>query len=173
MAKAQTTQQATTQEDDNSKRRNIKLRQFLPTQEIITKELTGKPKGTRLLVGRIYGLAFDAVEKLTVGDDGEPKSNTAIVGVFSCSSVYTKAGGEATTVYFTPDFAKHIHDIVVDQKDGDGKVTQKGVGVMELDCDIMLETTDKGRLAFKIIQHVEGDAQFPLKRLASARSDKK
>jgi hypothetical protein len=143
-------------------RRAFMLKQFLPNNDWINVNVVAKGKGTKALVGRIYGIATGFEDKMNTLPDGSVASSIAIKGVFESEGYIDGEVGRATAVYFPMAYAEQIKAAF--QSD-------ETIKVVEVDCDIGIEATGKTiPYEWVVIAFREGKEMDALKRLKSGRS---
>lgn len=142
-------------------RRALMLKQFLPNADWINTQVVAKGKGTKVVVGRIYGVATGFEDKINTLPDGSTAASIAIKGVFQSESYLTGEVGEATNVYFPMAYAEKIKALFE---------TDETVRVVEVDTDIGLEATGKTiPYEWVVVAFVEGEEMAALKRLRNSR----
>lgn len=142
-------------------RRALMLKQLLPDHDWINKNIVAHGKGTRGLVGRIYGMATSASRKTNTLPDGSLAESISVSGVFSAESYLTGEISEASNVYFPMAYAEKLEALFISQPD---------IKVIEVDTDIGLEATGKTiPYEWIIIAYREGEEMAALKRLKNSR----
>lgn len=143
-------------------RRALMLKQLLPDHDWINKTIVSQGKGTRGLVGRIYGIATSTARKTNTLPDGSLSESIAVGGVFTAESYITGEISEASTVYFPMAYAEKLEALFKAQPD---------IKVIEVDTDIGLEATGKTiPYEWVIIAYREGEEMAVLKRLKNSRA---
>lgn len=142
-------------------RRALMLKQLLPDHDWINKNIVAHGKGSRGLVGRIYGMATSAVRKTNTLPDGSLTESISVNGVFSAESYLTGEISEASNVYFPMAYAEKLEALFISQPD---------IKVIEVDTDIGLEATGKTiPYEWVIVTYREGEEMAVLKRLKNSR----
>jgi len=63
-------------------RRAFMMKQFIPSADFIAKEVIGKGKGTKVILGRIYGIVTGSEVKTGTLPNGDPSSSIVLKGIF-------------------------------------------------------------------------------------------
>lgn len=143
-------------------RRALAMKNLIPDQDWINKNVVAGGKGTQGLVGRIFGVATSTETKDTVLPDGTPSQTIAVKGSFQAESYLTGEITEATLVYFPRVYAEKIVTVFA---------VDENVKVVEVDCDIGLEATGKTiPYEWVVIAYREGEAMAVLKRIRASRA---
>lgn len=141
-------------------RRSIMLKQLLPNADWINQNIVAGGKGTKAVIGRIYGIATGTERKAGTLPDGTPSETINVKGMFQAESYLTGELTEATSVYFPMAYAEQLEHLF---KDGEVKSA-------EVDIDAGLEATGKTiPYAWVVVSHREGKQMDALKRLRSTR----
>jgi len=145
-------------------RRAFMLKQFLPNPDWINKNVVANGKGTRAVIGRIYGYATGTEDKTNTLPDGSVSNSIFVKGVFQSESLLTGELGEATGVFFPMAYAEKIKAVFAMGDAGTIKT-------VEVDCDIGLEATGKTiPYEWVVIAFREGKEMDALKRLRGSRT---
>lgn len=143
-------------------RRVIVLKQFVPGPDWINQNVVAKGKGTQVMIGRIYGVAFEVGRKTGTLPDGSPSENIFVRGQFESLNYITGEVGEASTVYFPKAYAEKLEMVFK----GD-----ETIKVVEVDVDVGVEATGKTiPYEWVTVAFVEGGKAATLKRLRTARA---
>ena len=142
-------------------RRAIMLKEFIPHADFINKEVVGKGKGTKVILGRIFGFITSTADKVGRLPNGEESVSIVFNGQFESENYLTGEISQASSVYFPSSFSEAVKAMFIADPD---------LKVVEIDTDIGVEATGKTiPYTWIVINHVEGEAQTPLKRLRKVR----
>lgn len=134
--KAVTTAEAQPAEETNAEgmktRRVIMNKMFLPDDDFIMKEVVGRGKGTKCVMGRVFGLCT-AVEVKTSEYQGKQLQSIALKGMFQYEGYMTGELGTGTTYYPPGAYAERVALVM----------KQEGTLTVEVDIDVGLEATGK------------------------------
>lgn len=126
---------------DAKKRRPLTLKMFLPEKAKI-KELTAKPKGTRLTIARIYGYALEAKSRPETDNDGKVTEVTVIYGVFQVDGAQ-----DGSSLQLTRSYAAEIDKSLRKQR------------IVRVDVTLILESTGNAGSPYQwIVSHDQADA---------------
>lgn len=141
-------------------RKALMLRQLLPDENWIMREVVSKGKGTKVWIGRIVGQVTATAKKNNALPDGSFKESTSCSGTFESESYLT---GEIVTtgvVYFPQFYAEAVAL----------ELAKEGVQALEVDIDIGLEATGRSiPYAWTVKAYIEGEQMDVIKRIKSAR----
>lgn len=161
---AQTTSPATPEAEPSKgvrARRAIMLKEFVPNQDFINKEVVAKGKGTQVILGRIFGFVTATVDKENTLPNGEKSKSVVCNGQFETENYLTGEVSAASSVYFPASFSEAIKAMFA---------ADESLKVVEVDTDIGVEATGKSiPYTWMVTNHIEGEAQTPLKKLRGAR----
>lgn len=133
---ALTTAQEATQADGNAEgmktRRVVMNKMFLPSDDFIMKEVVGRGKGTKCVVGRVFGLCT-SVEVKNSEYQGKILQSIALKGMFQYEGYMTGELGTGTTYYPPAAYAERVAAVMA----------QEGVQTVEVDIDVGIEATGK------------------------------
>ena len=136
------------------------LKQFLPNPDWINVNVVAGGKGTKAVIGRIFGLATGYEDKQNTLPDGSIAASIFVKGVFQSESYLDGELGEASGVYFPMAYAEKIKAVL---EMGDVKT-------VEVDCDIGLEATGKTiPYEWVVVAFREGKEMDALKRIRGTR----
>lgn len=142
-------------------RRAMQMKQMLPNADWINTQIVAGGKGTKKLIGRIFGVVTGISEKENTLPNGEKSQSILLNGMFESESYVTGEVSEATGVYFPMAFAEKIKAMFAADAD---------LKTVEVDTDIGLEATGKSiPYEWVVLQYVDGNAMNPLKRLRGSR----
>lgn len=142
-------------------RRAFMLKQFVPSPDWINTNIVAHGKGTKAILGRVFGVCTGYSMKNNVLPDGTPSSSIVLQGMFQAESYMTGELSEATTVYLPAAYAEKVKTAF----DADPNIK-----VVELDCDIGLEATGKTiPYEWVVVAFREGEEMAVLKRLRGSR----
>lgn len=142
-------------------RRAIMLKEFIPSQDFINTQVVAKGKGTKVLLGRIFGFVTGVSEKTNTLPNGEKATSIVVHGQFESESYLTGEISGASTVYFPSSFAEAIKtQFAMDEN----------LKVVQVDTDIGVEATGKPiPYTWVVVNHIEGTDQTPLRKLRAGR----
>ena len=153
--------ESTTAEAGMRVRKSFMLRQFIPSPDWINVNVVAKGKGTRVTIGRVFGVAESAEEKENVLPDGSTSKSTVLKGVFNSESYLDGEIGQSTSAYLPEAYAGKIRTMFA---------ADKNLKLVELDCDIGLESTGKTiPYEWVVVAYREGAEMAVLKRIANSR----
>lgn len=142
-------------------RRAIMLKHFIPNPDWINKNIVANGKGTKAVLGRIFGVCTSTERKTNTLPDGSQSESVVAHGAFEMENYLTGELGSASSVYFPMSYATQIETVFKASPE-----TQ----VVEVDCDVGLEATGKTiPYEWVVIAYREGEEMATLKRLRSAR----
>lgn len=142
-------------------RRAFMMKQFIPSTDFIVKNVVAHGKGTRVTLGRVYGVATGFFIKTNILPDGKQTTSTVLNGMFQAESYLTGELSEAVQVYLPAAYADKVKAIME---------SDPSIKVVELDCDIGLEATGKPiPYEWVVTAFREGEEMAVLKRLRSSR----
>jgi hypothetical protein len=137
------------------------LRQFIPDANWIAANVVAKGKGTKVLLGRVWGVAMSTEHKTKTLDDGKVITSVAMNGAFQAESYITGELSAMSTTYLPDAYALKVAALFE---------TDKTIKVVEIDCDVGLEATGKTiPYEWVIIAYREGEEMAVLKRLRNSR----
>lgn len=143
-------------------RRAIMLKEFVPNQDFINKEVVAKGKGYQVILGRIFGFVTGIADKENTLPNGEKAKSIVCNGQFETENYLTGEVSAASSVYFPSSFSEAIKAMFA---------ADDALKVVEVDTDIGLEATGKTiAYTWVVINHISGEAQTPLKVLRGKRS---
>lgn len=155
-----TTDTGSVETDGTRARRALMLKQFLPNPDWINVNVVAGGKGTKAIIGRIFGIATGYEDKVNTLPDGSLSASIFVKGMFQSEAYVTGELAEASGVYFPMAYAEKI------------KATFDGLNVrtVEVDCDIGLEATGKTiPYEWVVIAFREGQEMDALKRIRGTR----
>lgn len=159
---AETENKAAEGSEDNAGlrvRRALMMKNLVPDQDWIMKNIVSQGKGFKRTVGRVIGVAH-TVRRHVNDVNGKPVESIALGGIFEAETM----DGEiisASTVYFPMAYAE-IAAAALDAE---------GVKVVQVDVDIVLEATGKSiPYEWAVVSYVEGEAMAVLSALRRRRS---
>lgn len=142
-------------------RRALMLKQFLPSLDWINKNVVAGGRGTKAVVGRIWGVAT-GFERKESEYQGRILQSIMVKGVFQSESFVTGELAESTAVFFPMAYAEKIAALFE---------ADKTISVIEVDADIGLEATGKTiPYEWVVIAYLEGKEMEVLKRLKNSRA---
>lgn len=142
-------------------RRAIMLKEFIPNADFIAKEVVGKGKGTIVMLGRVLGFVTSTADKENTLPNGEKSASVVCSGQFETENYMTGEISAASSVYFPSSFSEAIKAMFAADPE---------LKVVEVDTDIGLEATGKTiPYTWVVVNHIQGEAQTPLKKLRSSR----
>lgn len=130
-------------------------------QDFINKHVVAKGKGTKAMLGRVFGFVSSVSEKKGTLPNGEPSVSIVLHGQFETESYIDGEISSCSSVFFPNGFARDVqHTLASDDT----------IKVLEIDTDVGVEATGKSiPYAWVIVNHIEGQAVSPLKKLKAAR----
>ena len=141
-------------------RRTLAMKQFVPDQDWIMRNVVAKGKGSQSTVGRIWGVATGFESKVNEYQ-GQQLHSIAIKGVFQSESYVTGEVTESTIVYFPMAYAEKIANMMDSDPD---------IKLAEVDVDIGLEATGKTiPYEWVVIAFRDGAEMAVLKRIKGSR----
>lgn len=141
-------------------RRGLTMKNLLPSQDWIMKNVVAGGKGTRATIGRIFGMVT-GVQHRDNEVNGQILHSIACVGMLNAESYLTGELSQASSCFFPMAYAEKIDAIFK---------ADPTVKVIEVDCDIGLEATGKTiPYEWVITAFREGEEMAILKRLRNAR----
>jgi len=142
-------------------RRAIMMREFIPSQDFVNKEVIAKGKGTLVILGRVFGFVTGVTEKAGKLPNGEPSVSIVANGQFETENYQTGEISQASSVYLPAAAAEALKAQFAADPD---------VKVVEIDMDVGLEATGKTiPYAWYVANHVEGKEATPLRALKARR----
>jgi hypothetical protein len=136
------------------------LKQFVPNPDWINVNVVAGGKGTRAVLGRIYGVATGFERKSNTLPDGSISASIFVKGMFQSEGYVTGELSEASGVYFPMAYAEKI-----------AACFDMGVKTVEVDCDIGLEATGKTiPYEWVVVAFREGQEMDVLKRIRGTRA---
>lgn len=142
-------------------RKAFMLKQMIPNPDWINTNIVAKGKGTRVTVGRIFGVAMGYEDKVNTLPNGELSESIVLKGVFQSESYLTGELSEASNVYFPMAYAEKVKALFLANPD---------IKIIEVDTDIGLEATGKTiPYEWVISAFIEGEEMAVLKRLRTSR----
>ena len=152
-------------EDGKRARTTFTTKLLLPERKILYAACLDKPKGTVLMLGRLFGTVTFADIKSGALPDGTPSQMPRLQGVFEFMNYITGEVGRAGTVYlpraFSQPFVAHF-------------MAAEGVDkIAEIDVDIGVESTAKVAIPYEwvVIAHIEGEESQRMKTLRMRRGN--
>jgi hypothetical protein len=142
-------------------RRAIMMKEFVPNADFIAKECVGKGKGTQCMLGRVFGFVTGVAEKQGTLPNGDKSISIVCNGQFETENYITGEVSSASSVYFPSSFSEQIKAMFA---------SDENLKVVEVDTDIGVEATGKTiPYTWMVVNHIEGEAVTPLKKLRAAR----
>jgi len=137
------------------------MKNLLPDQDWINKNIVSKGKGHQETIGRFYGVAHSADDKSAKLPDGTESVVIAMNGFFNAESYITGEISECSTAYLARAYAEKVKFIFQ---------TDPTIKLVEIDCDVALEATGKP-IAYEwvIKAYIEGQEMAVMKRLRKSR----
>ena len=127
----------------------------------IMKNVVAKGKGSKAMVGRVFGIVTGTKEKKGSLPNGDPSVSIVLEGTFETESYLDGEVSTPSAVYFPNSFALSIKSMFA---------ADERIKAVEIDCDVGVEATGKGiPYAWVIVNFVESEHQSPLKKLKAAR----
>lgn len=162
-AEGEAAQQEQQQESQGVRaRRAIMLKEFVPSVDFINMHVVAKGKGTKVMLGRIFGFVTGVGEKINTLPNGEKSPSIVFNGQFESENYLTGEISSASSVYFPASFSEMVKTMFTVDPD---------IKVVNIDTDIGLEATGKTiPYTWVVVNHIEGEAMTPLKRLRGARA---
>lgn len=143
-------------------RRAIMLKEFIPDPVFIAREVVGKGKGTKVMLGRIFGFVTGVTEKQNTLPNGDKATSIVCNGQFETENYLDGEVSVASAVYFPSSFSETVKAMFAADPE---------LKVVEVDTDVGVEATGKTiPYTWVVVNHVEGEAITPFKRLRVARS---
>jgi hypothetical protein len=140
------------------KRRGLNLSSFLPAADFLAANLTSKGKGAKLVIGRVYGLAFGTASKEELGNDLTPTTKVVVTGDFVSEQYSSKTTSSASSVQLTNAFTSALAKVLKDNP------------AVEIDVDIVLEATGaKPPYTVSLLSHIKPEDGLIIKRLGARR----
>ncbi len=156
-------------------RRAFMLKHLIPHQDWINTNIVAKGKGTKALIGRVFGVCMETIDKKNTLPDGTIGESVAMKGAFQAESYLTGEISEATVVYLPMAYTEKVKAIFVSDEADAKKAAEQGrsherIQVIEVDCDVGIEATGKTiPYEWVVIAYREGEQMAALKRLRSSR----
>jgi hypothetical protein len=142
-------------------RRAIMLKHFIPDPDWINVNIVAKGKGTKVVIGRIFGFVTSTEEKMNLMPDGKQNRSVVCRGVLQTESYLTGETSEASMVFFPAAYSEKIEACFA---------ADPQLRVVEVDCDVGLEATGKTiPYEWVVIAYREGAEMAVLHRLKKAR----
>ena len=144
-------------------RRAIMLKEFIPAPGVdwINKNVVSAGKGTKVMLGRVFGFVTGVSEKAGTLPNGEKSVSIVCNGQFETENYVYGEISSASAVYFPSSFSEQIKAMFASDPD---------LKVVEVDTDIGVEATGKSiPYTWVVVNHIEGEAVTPLKKLKAAR----
>ena len=142
-------------------RRGLMPKQFLPDPDWINKNVVAGGKGTKAVIGRIWGIVTKTDRKTNTLPNGDSSETIVCTGVFNSEGYLTGEVAEASSVYFPMAYAEKIEAVMK---------ADPSIKVVEVDCDVGLEATGKTiPYEWVIVAYREGAEMAVLKRLKGTR----
>lgn len=141
--------------------RSLFMMKNFADQDFINKHVVAKGKGTKAMLGRVFGFVSSVSEKKGTLPNGEPSVSVLLHGQFETESYIDGEVSSCSSVIFPNGFARDVqHTLASDDT----------IKVLEIDTDVGVEATGKSiPYAWIIVNHIEGQAVSPLKKLKAAR----
>ena len=141
-------------------RRGLTMKQLVPDQDWIMKNVVAGGKGTRAVIGRIFGIVTK-FERKQNEFQGTMIDSIVCNGVFNSESFISGELSEASSVFFPMAYAEKIAAVME---------ADPTIKVVEVDCDIGLEATGKTiPYEWVVTAYREGKEMALLKRIRGAR----
>lgn len=141
--------------------RAFQMKTFLPNADWINKNVVAQGKGTKVLIGRIFGIVTGVSEKAGHLPNGEPSVSIVTQGVLMSESYLTGEIAEGNGAFLPGAISEKFKAMFA---------ADEHLRSIEVDLDIGVEATGKSiPYAWVVIQHVEGEMLEPLKRLRKSR----
>ena len=142
--------------------RALKMKDFLPNADWINKNVVAHGKGTKVLIGRVFGLVTGTKDKVNTLPNGESSESILTEGVLMGESYLTGEISEGSGAFLPGAVSEKFKTMFAASPD---------MRTIECDLDIGLAATGKAiPYEWVVIQHVEGEQLEPLKRLRKSRS---
>lgn len=142
-------------------RRAFMLKHLIPDQDYINKEVVAKGKGTKVILGRVFGICNGYDVKTNTLPDGRPSTSIVLKGAFEAESYVTGELSDCTTVYLPAAYAERVKLVFDNTPD---------LKVVEIDCDLGIEATGKTiPYEWVVVAFREGEEMAILKRLRVTR----
>ena len=144
-------------------RRAIMMKEFIPAPgpDWINKNVVAHGKGTKVMLGRVFGFITGVGEKKGTLPNGEASVSIVCNGSFETENYVDGEVSQASSVYYPSSFSEQIKAMFAADPD---------LKVVEVDTDIGVEATGKSiPYTWVVVNHIEGAAVTPLKRLKAAR----
>jgi hypothetical protein len=141
--------------------RAFQMKNFLPNADWINKNVVAHGKGTKVLIGRVFGIVTGVSEKKGTLPNGEPSISVVTQGVLMSESYLTGEIAEGNGAFLPGAISDKFKAMFA---------ADEHLRSLEIDLDIGVEATGKSiPYAWVVIQHVEGEQLEPLKRLRKSR----
>lgn len=141
-------------------RRAFMMKNFVPSQDFINKEIVSKGKGTKIMLGRIVGVCTGTDDKTNTLPDGKQSTSVVLKGVFEAESYLDGEISNATAIYVSAAYAEQVKAML----------SQDGVQALEVDIDVGLEATGKTiPYEWVVVSWRKGEEMPALKRLKASR----
>lgn len=141
-------------------RRAFMMKNLLDNPDFINTHVVAKGKGTKVVVGRVWGFANGYERKLNEFQ-GRMLESIVLKGVFQAESTVTGELSEFTSVYMPSAYAEKLAALLE---------ADKSIRMIEVDCDIGLEATGKTiPYEWVCIAFREGEEMQPLRKLRAGR----
>jgi|SRR5215469_5882046 len=142
-------------------RKVFMMKHFIPSQDFVNKEIVAKGKGTKMMLGRVWGVCTDTDERINTFPDGRTATSIVLKGIFEAESYLTGEIDDATTIYLPAAYAERIKTIFA---------TDKDARAIKVDVDLGLEATGKTiPYEWVVMAYSEGEEMALLKKMRSAR----
>lgn len=155
-------------------RKAFMVNQFAPSIDWINKTVVSGGKGTRMILGRLCGFVYKTTSKQQQMRDASFITTIALHGVFKSEDYQTGEISECGVAYLPSGvpIQEKIAAIFENSRPikEDGTKGDPAVKMVEIDLDIGLEATGKALpYTWIVIQHIEGEAFEPMRRLWNSR----
>ena len=157
-------------------RRAFMPKHFIPNADWINKNVVAHGKGTKVTLGRLYGIASKCDVKHNTLPDGSASSSVVLFGAFEAEDYLTGELSSMTSAYLPAAYSERVEAVfasgmrTVENKDGGPPQQYQTINAVEIDCDIGLEATGKTiPYEWVVTAFREGEELAVLKRLRNSR----
>ena len=130
----------------DKKLRTLALAKFLPSKDVIAKEVIAKGKDGRLLVGRVYGVVTGFESRSATNNAGDISEEIITRGVFHFVNPLTKAEGDVKGIFFPLKFSQAESKAFEDTK----------LSIKAVDLDLFLVNNGKG-FGWAVVSNLDND----------------
>lgn len=142
-------------------RKIIAMPQFIPSADWVNQNVVAKGKGTKVTVGRLYGIVTGTKEKLNKLPSGEEKTSIALLGMFEAVNLHDGEVSNANVAYLPDTVGETMKAMFAADPD---------LKTVQIDMDVALEATGKMiPYTWAITNYVKDESANPLAALRNNR----